>query len=48
MALQTPMQCRARQMRDRRLQSVKTVGQRQQCVPPKCDDYRLLSLGQDR
>jgi len=42
------MQRRTRQMRDGRLQSIKTIVQRQQCMPSECDDGRLLGFGQDR
>ena len=48
MALQAPMQRRARQMRDGRLQSIKAVVERQQSMPPEGDDYGLFLDGQDR
>lgn len=41
-ALQTAMQGRARQMRDRRLQCVEAVVERQQRVPPKGNHDRLV------
>ena len=47
-ALQAPMQRRPCQIRDGRLQSIKAVLQRQQRVPPKSDNDRLLRLSQDR
>lgn len=47
MPLQTPMQRRARQMWDRRLQSIEAVVQRQQCVPPEGDDHCLLVVAQN-
>jgi hypothetical protein len=34
-------------MRDRRLQGIEAVVQRQQRVAPECDDHRFLGLGQD-
>ena len=46
-ALQAPMQRRPCQIRDGRLQSIKAVLQRQQRVPPKSDNDRLLRLSQD-
>ena len=48
MSLQTAVQRRSRQMRDRGLQSVKAVVQRQQRMAPKRHDHRLLILGQNR
>ena len=46
--LQTAMQRRARQVRDRGLERVKTVIQWQQRMPPERDDDRLLLDRQDR
>ncbi len=48
MTLQTPMQRRTRQVRDRGLESIEAVVQRQQRVPPEGDDCRLLFLSQNR
>ena len=42
-ALQTAVQRRAGQVRDRRLQGIETIVQRQQRVPAKRDDDGLLS-----
>jgi hypothetical protein len=47
MALEAAMQRRARQMRDRRLQCVEAVVERQQGMPPEGDHDRLLFNGQD-
>src|ERR1700722_622989 len=47
MALQAPMQRRARQMRDGRLQSIKAVVERQQSMPPEGDDDGLFLDRQD-
>ena len=47
MTLQAPVQRRACQVWDGRLQGIKAVVQRQQRVPPEGDDGRLLSLDQD-
>lgn len=44
--LQAPMQCSPREVRNRGLQSIEAVVQRQQCVPSKGDDRCLLFLGQ--
>jgi len=46
--LEASMQRRSGQMRDRRLQCVEAVVQRQQGMPAERDDGRLLSLGQGR
>jgi hypothetical protein len=46
MTLEAAMQRRAPQMRDRRLQSVKAIVERQQGVPPEGDGDRLLFNGQ--
>jgi hypothetical protein len=46
--LQAAMQRRPRQVRDRWLQGIEAVVQRQERVPSKGDDCRLLFLGQDR
>ena len=46
--LQAPMQRRTGQMWDRWLQGIEAVIQRQQRVPAKSNDGRLLGLGQDR
>ena len=35
-------------MRDRRLQRIETIVERQECVAPECDDTCLLGLGQGR
>ena len=48
MSLQAPMKGGPRQMRDRGLQSIEAVIQRQQRVTPECNDHRLLGLGQNR
>ena len=42
MALQAAMQGRARQVRDRRLQRVEAVVERQQGMLAEGDDHRLL------
>ena len=42
MPLQTAVQGRARQMRDRRLQGIEAVVERQERVPAESDDHRLL------
>ena len=42
MLLETAVQRRARQVRDRCLERVKTVVQRQKCMPPECDDKGLF------
>lgn len=47
MPLQTAMQGRAREMRDRRLQSVKTVVQRQQCVPSERNEHGFLFFAEN-
>jgi hypothetical protein len=47
MPLQTAMQRGAPQMRDRRLQRVKTIVERQQRVLAKGDDDRFFVRGQD-
>lgn len=47
-ALQTAVQSRSGEIRDRRLQSVETIIQRQQCVPPKRHDHSLLLTAEDR
>jgi hypothetical protein len=41
-ALQTPVKRRARQMRDRRLQGIKAVVERQQSMPSECNDDGLF------
>jgi hypothetical protein len=41
-ALQAPMQRRARQMRDGGLQSVQAVVERQQSMPSECNDDGLF------
>ena len=41
-ALQTPVKGRARQMRDRRLQGIKAVVERQQSMPSECNDDGLF------
>jgi hypothetical protein len=46
--LQAPVQSRPYQVRDRGLESIETIIQRQQRVPSEGDDRRLLFLGQDR
>ena len=46
--LKAPMQRRACQVRDGRLQGIKAVVQRQQRMAPKRNDGRLLGLRQDR
>ena len=46
--LQAPMQRRPRQVRDRWLQGIEAVVQRQQRVASEGDDHRLLGLGQHR
>ena len=48
MPLKAPLQRRTGQMRDGRLQSIKSIAQRQQCMPSECDNGRLLGFGQDR
>lgn len=48
MALQTAMQGRSRQVRNRRLQAVETVVERQQGVTAESNDNRLVFTGQDR
>ena len=47
-ALQTAMQRRARQVRDRGLQAIEAVVQRQERMPPERDDDRLLLDRQHR
>src|SRR5208282_6768620 len=47
MALETPMQRRARQMRNGGLKGVEAVVERQQGMPPEGDHDRLLFNGQD-
>ena len=47
MPLQTPVKRRPRQVRDRGLQGVEAVAQRQERVPSEGDNHRLLGLGQD-
>ena len=47
-SLQAPVQRRARQVRDGRLQGIKTVVRRQQRMTPECDDRRFFGLGQNR
>ena len=42
MTLKATMQGRARQMRDRRLQSVQAIVERQQCMPSEGDDHGLF------
>src|SRR5579864_6102487 len=46
--MQAAMQRRAGQMRDRRLQGIKTIIERQERVPAESDDYRLLLKRQHR
>ena len=46
--LKAAVQRRAGQMRDRRLQRIEAIVERQQCVTPECDDRCLLGLGQGR
>jgi hypothetical protein len=41
-ALQTPVKRRARQMRDRRLQGIKAVVERQQSMPSEGNDDGLF------
>lgn len=48
MALQTAVQGRARQARDRRLSSVEAIVERQQGMPSEGDDHRLFLNGQHR
>ena len=48
MALEAAMQRRARQMRDRRLQGVEAVVERQEGVRSEGDDDRLVFDRQDR
>jgi hypothetical protein len=45
--LQTPVKGRARQMRDRGLQGIKAVVERQQSMPSECNDDGLFLDGQD-
>src|SRR5271169_6827339 len=47
-ALQAAMERRARQVRDRRLERVKAVVERQQGMPSEGDNHGLLLRGQDR
>ena len=47
LSLKASMQRRARKMRDRRLQSVKTVIERQQGVPSEGDDHGLFFLAEN-
>lgn len=47
MPLQAPMQRRACQMRDRRLQRIEIVIQRQQRVPPERDDHGFLFFAEN-
>ncbi len=47
-SLKAPMKRRPRQMRDRWLQSIEAIVQRQQRVAPECHNHRLLGLGQHR
>lgn len=47
-ALKAAMQGRSRQMRDRRLQAIETVVERQSRMPTKGDDDRLVLARQDR
>tara|TARA_R110002012_G_scaffold179930_2_gene345791 strand:+ start:7582 stop:7809 length:228 start_codon:yes stop_codon:yes gene_type:complete len=42
--LKATMQCRPGQMRKRWLQSIEAIIQRQQRLPPECNDYCLLSF----
>jgi len=46
-ALQASVWRRAREMRDRRLQSVETVVERKQGVPPEGDDDRFFLLARN-
>jgi hypothetical protein len=48
MTLKAAMQRLARQMRDRRLQRVMAVVERQQSMPAESNDNRLFLNGQDR
>ena len=46
MPLQAPVQRRARQVRDRQLNGVEAVVQRQQHMTPEGDNHRFLGLRQ--
>jgi hypothetical protein len=48
MALQAAVQRRPRQVRDRRLQGIEAVIERQQRIAPESDDDRLLLYGKNR
>ncbi len=48
MALETAVQRQARQLRDRRLQGIEAIVQRQERVPPERYDHRLLGIGHHR
>lgn len=48
MPLQTTMQGGSRQTRDRRLQGIKAVVERQQAVPPKGNNHRLVLDAENR
>ena len=48
MTLQAAMQRRARQARDRRLERVEAIVERQQGMPSEGDDHGLFLPGQDR
>jgi hypothetical protein len=45
-SLKAPMKRRAGRVRDRGLQVIKTVFQRQKCVPPECHIHRFLGRRQ--
>jgi hypothetical protein len=47
MSLQTAMHRRPRQILDRGQQGIKTVIQRQQCVPPESNDHGFLFLAEN-
>jgi hypothetical protein len=48
MTLQAAMQRRARQVRDRRLERVEAIVERQQGMPPEGDHHDLFLPGEDR
>ena len=48
MTLQAAMQRRARQVRDRRLERVEAIVERQQGMPSEGDHHGLFLPGQDR
>ena len=45
--LKATMQCRPGQMRKRWLQGIEAIVQRQERVPPECDDHRLFIFAEN-